>query len=297
MIRDHLLTILKGIAQLAFSDSSRGGGLLLAGLFLVAPQAGVGALVGAAMATLIHRFVGAYSDEEWRLGLSGYNGAVTGILWSGMLSGSHQILLMFFPLAMLLCIALEWLFRKLSQRVLLPVLTLPAVLGGWLVAAVFSSYGISFWRIAAPEVAADPEVLLGILLIISTLSLTDVAASMQAVVLGLVAGLLAHWHYGLDFMALSGFWGFTVAAASFGVQAVFFRGATSAVVAGLIAALAGGGVWLMWMSAGISLQVPPLLAPFILGTWCVLLLARRIDLSTLYLSPLRIMRAGHFRGH
>ena len=290
------MTLLRGIAQLAFSDSARGGVLLLFGLFLVSPQAGAGALLGAGAATLVHRLLGAYGEEEWRLGLSGYIGAVMGFLWSGLMAGPHRGLSLLFPLSLFACFLFEFLLRKLSQRVLLPILTLPAVLAGWLTAVVFSRFGMDFWQAGAPAVAGDAQVFLGVLLIAATLFLTDVAASIQAVLLSLAAALFGRWFYGLDMIALSGLWGYTVAAASFGAQAVFFRGATSASIAGLVAVAIGGAAWMIWMASPFLRTLPPLLFPFILGVWSVLLLARKVDLAVLYPHPRRLMGIGQNRG-
>ncbi len=288
MIRTFLLSLLRGVGQLAFVDSARGGGLVLAGMALISPEAAVGAVVAAALATLFHRFAGIYPAEEWRLGLGGYNSAVIGILWSGAMSGTSATLLGYFPLALATCWLFEASFKKLSYKVFLPLLTAPAVVTAWLTAWALGHLGVNFWWVGAPAMNDVPEIVLGVLCIVAAMSLVDVAATVQALILAVLAAWWGHWYYGLDFVALGPLWGFAVASASFGVQAVFFRGATSALAGGLTAAILAAALWGLWMAVPFGRGLPPLLMPFVIAVWAVLLLARRMELSRLLL-PLQGM--------
>ena len=286
MIRTFLPSLLRGIGQLAFVDSARGGGLVLAGLALISSEAAAGAMVAATVATLIHHFSRIYPPDEWQLGLSGYNSAVVGIFWSGLLSGQTASLLVYFPLALVGCWVLEGMFKKLSYKVFLPVLTVPAVLVVWLSAWALSRQGVNFWFVATPALNDTPEVVLGMLCIVAAMSLVDVAATVQTLVLAALVAVVGRWYSGLDFTALGGLWGFAVATASFGVQAVFFRGATSAGAGGLVAGVIAALLWGLWSAIPVGWLPPPLLAPFVVAVWLVLLLARRVELSRL-LIPLR----------
>lgn len=289
-----LSTVFRGVGQLAFIGSARAGLLFLLALACISPVAAFGALVGSLIATGFHQIANVYSDHEWEMGLSGYNAAVVGLLWSGMLTSGAYRFLWYFPFSLLLCFALEYLTRKIANKVLLPVLTLPAVLTLWLTSLVFAQNGLNFWAMGVTAVLNEGLVLLGILGILLAMSFVNTAATVQAGVLGFLSGWLANWYFGLDFMALSGLWGFAVVTASFGIQAIFFRGATSAAIAGFIAATVAALVWLLWRLSPLGPVLPPLLLPFIVATWGTLLVARKMDMSDL-LIPIRGVWSTVFR--
>lgn len=286
MSQQYFSVVFRGIGQLAFIGSARAGLLFLLALACISPLAALGAFIASLIATGFHRVVKVYSENEWQLGISGYNAAVIGLLWSGMLTNGAHRFLWFFPLSLLLCFLLEFILRQLANKILLPVLTLPAVITIWITSLVFAHYGLNFWSLGVTSILNEGLVLLGILGILLAMSFVNTAATVQAGVLGVLSGWLANWYFGLDFMALSGLWGFSVVTASFGIQAVFFKGATSASLAGLIAAVVAAIVWFLWRLSPLGPTLPPLLFPFIVGTWATLFLARKMDVSNLIL-PIR----------
>lgn len=276
----------RGLGQLGFADSVTAAMFIVAGIACFSYKAAVMAVVATLLATLVNRLTQLYSASEWEIGLSGYNSAVVGILWGGMLDPERLHLLVYFPLSIALCIFLEYGSRKFLHRYYLPVLTAPAVLTVWITAAVFSLFNLKFWLLGSSANQDETLAIPGIVFILTALVSVSRAAAAQAVILGVIAALVGRWVTGLDMLTLGGLWGFTVVTASFGIQAVFFQGSTSAAIAGVIASVIAAAIWLLWISSPVNEVLPALLVPFIIATWATLLWARKMDLSLL-LEPFR----------
>ncbi len=283
VIRQFVVVILRGLGQLAFVGTVPGGVLVLLAITLVSPWAAMGALAGASIATVVSYWLPVYTRFQWTLGLSGYNAAVIGIFWGHFFAAGHwQISL--FVIALGLCLAVEFLLTRFLWRLDLPVLTLPAVVTAYCVAQIYAAMGGWFWGAGPLLPFGYGGFLLAVMVIVIAMATVSVLATVQAVILSGVTLLFALHIYPLDAMALIGLWGFTVASASFGIQAVFFSGISLGVLAGFNAAFLGGVIWMLWMSLGWDKMLPPLLLPFILGSLASIVISRNVGTPLVFLA-------------
>jgi NAD-dependent SIR2 family protein deacetylase len=121
---------------------------------------------------------------------------------------------------------------------------------------------------------------LGACCIVAALIMQSRFAGLWAVLLSTIT-VLACWLAGHDPRAMLGLWAITVPLASFGVHAIFLRGSLAGCAAGTLAALLGALIWIAWASSALQQWLPPLLVPFILGTWLAMILMRRAMASPL----------------
>jgi hypothetical protein len=163
------------------------------------------------------------------------------------------------------------------------------------VSAVAAPAGGWFWT----DAPAPPFVtffVLGAGCIAAAMLLRSPFAGLWAIVLGAIAYVTCGLA-GQDPRTVVGLWAVTIPLASFGVHAVFLRGSLLGCAAGTLAALAGASIWIAWESSPVAQWLPPLLAPFILGTWLALLVVRRALASPLagrpFWSAARALLAAH----
>jgi urea transporter len=269
---------LRGCAQLAFCDSLAAGVLILGGIALVSPYSGLGALLGAALGTVIGRFVPAYTRDEWSWGLASFNPAIVGLFFGGFLASGERHPALLVPI-LAFAVLLDAGFRKALIRVRLPSLSVAAVTTLYVISAVAAPAGGWFWT-DAPASPLVPFGLLGAGCIVAAMIMQSRFAGLWAALLStitaLACGLAGH-----DPRATLGLWAITVPLASFGVHAIFLRGSLAGCVAGTLAALLGVLVWIAWESSLLHAWLPPLLVPFILGTWLAMILMRRAMASPL----------------
>ncbi len=270
--------------------------LVLAGVTLASPFAGLGTALGAIFGTVAGRFIPAYAREEWAWGLAGFNPAIIGLLSAGFLaSGEIGPSVLIFALAS--SVFLDVALRRLLGRFMLPSLSAAALVTVYLFSLVLAPPGGWFWTDAAAS-PLMPFGLLGAVCIVAAMVARSPFAGAWALLLSAVAGL-ACWLSGHDPRAWMGLWGITVPLASYGVHAIFLRGSLAGCVAGSIAALLGALIWIAWEVSILGHWLPPLLAPFILGVWSSIVVMRRLMKVPLAQPALwRIARAiAAARGH
>jgi urea transporter/NAD-dependent SIR2 family protein deacetylase len=274
----HARATLRGCAQLAFCDSLAAGVLVLGGIALVSPYSGLGALLGAALGTIVGRFVPAYSRDEWSWGLASFNPAIVGLFFGGFLASgeSHPAFLVPIVAGTVL---LDAGFRRALARVMLPALSAAAVTTLYTVSTVAAPPGGWFWT-DAPASPLVPFGALGACCIVAALIMQSRFAGLWAMLLSTIT-VLACWLTGHDPRATLGLWAITVPLASFGVHAIFLRGSLVGCAAGTLAALLGALAWIAWEASFLHEWLPPLLVPFILGTWLAMILMRRAMSSPL----------------
>ena len=265
---------LRGLAQLVFSDRSIAGLLLLGAIWLVSPWSALGALLGAAFATAVGGVLSVHTRGEWRAGLSGFNGAIIGILWGGFFaSGNPQLGL--FVVVLSVCVFFETALRSMLQRSSLPPLSMPAVITAMLVSLIFAPIGTWFWIDATQSPFGTPGTYAAIVCVVLAAGIKHQGATLQALVLAAAALWVANTALGLAPLDSTGLWAFAVAPASFAAQAIFVPGILVGAAAGLVAACLAAGIWTAWVLTGFADVTQPLLAPFILGTWFTLVVIRR----------------------
>lgn len=262
---------LRGCAQIAFCDSPQAGALVMAGIALVAPLAGLGTAIGSLFGTVVGRATTAYPREEWAWGLAGFNPAIVGLMWGGFFaSGGGSLALLAGALSA--SVALDIVFRRFLARFRLPALSSGALATLVLTSLAFAPSGAWFW-VDAPGNDFVPFALAGALLIVVAAAIKSPFAAAWASLLGaaaLTGGILA----GHDPRSLVGLWGITVPLASFGVHAVFLRGSLAGCAAGTLAALLGALIWIAWQASPAGQWLPPLVMPFILGVWLSMAVTR-----------------------
>jgi NAD-dependent SIR2 family protein deacetylase/urea transporter len=270
--------LLRGCGQLAFCDAPSAGLLVLAGIALIAPFSALGALLGAAFATLVGRFVSAYRRDEWASGLASFNPAIIGLLWGGFLASGEVHIAFLLPL-LALSMLLDVVFRQLLGRLKLPALSIGAFSTVYLVALAAAPPGAWFWT-EAPTHALAPFGLMGAACIVAAMIMQSAFAALWALLLGTLV-LLAGWLTNHDPRSLMSLGALTVPLASFGVHAVFLRGALAGCIAGTMAASLGALIWIAWEATPLGQWFPSLLMPFILGVWLSIILMRRMSASPL----------------
>lgn len=271
---------LRGLAQVAFADKAVAGVLVLGAIAAVSPWGAVGAAVGAVAGTVSGRFQKSLMEPEWEAGLSVPNPAIVGILWGSAFSvGQSGIGL--FLLALLGCMGLEQMFRPLMRRIRLPMLSAPAMATGYLLDAVYSVFGDSFWRLPEVPPFGEASVPLAALLVAGALLTKSRIATALAAIFAASAALISGWAFEIGAIGPVGLWGFTVAPAIFGVHAVFLATSALGGWAGLFAGALGAIIWSLWVTASFSSIAPPLLTPFILAVWVTVGIIRRLKGPTI----------------
>lgn len=263
----------RGCAQIAFCDSPSTGLLLVAGIALADPFAGLGALLGALFGTAVGRLTCAYPREEWSWGLAGFNPAIVGLMGGGFFAAGEGRLAVL-GAALAASVALDVALRRLLARCRLPALSSGAAAAVYATSFLLAPTGAWFW-IDAAVTDFVPYGLLGAALILLATAIQSPFAAIWAWLLAAAVCILS-FLCGHDPRTLVGLWGITVPLASFGVHAVFLRGSLAGCAGGTLAALLGALLWIAWQASGLGDWLPPLVLPFILGVWLSMQLMRTL---------------------
>lgn len=257
--------LFRGLAQLAFCDTAPGGVLILSGLVLVSPWSGLGALAGCAFGTAIGYLMSTHAKSELQAGLAGFNPAIIGIFWGGFLAEGTWNLPLFLT-ALSVCMALDFVLRRVLALVGLPALSAPAVVTAVLMSLVLAAPGMWFWVDAPAFPLGQVGIALALVCFISALALQSGTGAGWAMVLGAIA-YFTLVILGRDPLAAANLWAVTVPLAYFAMHAAFLRGSVAGAVAGTGAALGAGLAWFLWTESAVGAVIPPLLAPLIVGIW------------------------------
>ncbi len=267
--------VLYGLAQISFTSSHIAGILVFAAIACISPWGALAAAGGAIIGTTAGRLLDAYPEALWCAGLSGYNAAIVGIMWGGLLASGIPDL-PFLLVALMMCIALEEILRRLLGHIDLPMLSLPAVLTAYAIAAIFAYRGETFWVNQLDLPFGIPGITISIACIVVAIATVSIRAAIQTVIMSALLAIVASRIFDRDIAELWSLWAFAVAPANFGVQAIFFADRTIDSVAGIFASLTSFALWAAWMSSELTSNLPPLMLPFIVATWITLLLFRRL---------------------
>ncbi len=271
---------LKALAQVAFLDTPLQGALLLIAIALLSPWSAIGAGLGAAFAVVLGRRLFDQSAPEWAAGLGGYDAALVGLAWSGVLSrGGGPATL--FPLAILACLALRRPVCRLAQRCHLPALGLPGLLSVWISLLAFTVLKADFWsfdKTPAPGMADYAGAVALVAAAMATKSFRS--AAVAAMGAAIVAMSLFALESDPRTLGSAGLWAFTVAPALFAFPATLLPGCQQGWKAAATAALTATMIWLAWPHFGLLGDIPPLMAPLFIGIWVAILtvLGRNRDL-------------------
>lgn len=268
--------VLLGLAQISFTTSRIAGGLVLAAIACISPWGAIAALCGALIGTLAGWLLEAYPEPLWSAGLSGYNAAIVGIMWGGLLASGVPDLL-FLAGALMLCILLEELCRRLFGIADLPMLSLPAVLTAYAIATIYEYRGQTFWVNQIDLPFGVSGISLSIACVVAALATVSVRATIQTLIITALLSFVASQIYAEDIKDLWSLWAFALAPANFGVQAIFLTDRIIGAVGGLFASLLSFSLWAAWTGTGLMEWMPPLMLPFIVATWLTVLLFRQVD--------------------
>lgn len=257
------------MANIAFARTPRQGALVWLAILCFSPWGALGAALGAASAAVFGRALG-QTEEEISSGTGGYDAALVGLFWGGVLARDAAPALLF-PLAIAATLALRRPVLASFSRLGLPPLGVTALLGGWLCDLTFRALGNWFW-VAPPQ---PPFGVAGIALGICALAWALLEVEARAAFLAAAAALAVFLldrtlALGTVEFPAEGLWGFTVAPAAFGISAAFLPGLRRGYAAGIMAALLGALVWLAWVRSGLAVVLPPLMAPLFAGIWLTL---------------------------
>ena len=291
--------VLRSLAQIAFADQARAGLLILAAIALLSPWGALGALFAAVLGTAAGLLPRVCPRQEWLSGVTGYNGAIIGILWGGFpAAGEFRLGLLLFAVA--LCLALEIGLRKIFRRFGLPILSLPAVLAAFGASLLLAPQGTWLWIQPGHAPFGMWGLVAALLCVLAAAMTKSVAACLQAAALAVVTMLLHAWVADRGPLSTIGLWALTVPLASFALHGVFLRGAAGAAAAGMLAAVAAAAIWLAWISSPLAGVAHPLVAPYVLGVWIVLLLQRGLQrrglLDPAFWRILMVLAAARLRG-
>ncbi len=266
---------LAGVAQIAFCDRPAIGALFLLAMATLSPAAALGALAGAALGTAAAYVFHTWSAVEKKAGLPGPNLAIVGIVAGAIIARQGPAAVPMALAAFGACLLLERILRKPLARVGLPLLSLPAVLTGYLASAAYALLGSELWG-QGYILIADPLAVLPLILLAGLgMAMQFPRATLQTAVVALAAALITGWIMGTGVFGPVELWAYTVAPAAFGVHAVFLSGSALGACSGLMAAALAAALWAVWQSSPLASAAPPLLLPFILATWATLAWARR----------------------
>lgn len=270
--QEHARAWLNALAQVAFLDKPVQGALLLVAVALLSPWSAVGAGLGAAIAVLAGRRLFDQSAAEWASGIGGYDGALVGLAWSGVLArgGGASVL---FPLAVLACLAMRPPICRLAGKWHLPVLGLSGLITVWISVYVFTVLGADFWsfdRTPAPGMAEYAGAILALAGAMAAKNLK--AAAVAAMGAAAAAAILLSLGGDPRTIGSAGLWAFAVAPALFAFPATLLPGCRQGWLAGFTAALAASLIWFAWPQFALLSAVPPLMAPLFIGIWIAVLL-------------------------
>jgi NAD-dependent deacetylase len=263
--RAYIEATLTGVAQVIFRDRAIAGACVLGAIAVLAPWAAVGALGGAALATLLRRPV-EDAREEWLLGLTGFNAAIVGMLWGGPLArlGAAATLL---PVAILGCLAIETRLRPHFRRFGLPMLGTPALLVGWVSDWTFRAFGDSLWLHPGTLPLGDWSLPVAVACLGLAVATASIAAAITVGSIASIASSWSAWWFGIDGLGPASLWAYAVAPAALGGYLIVPLARIHAIGAALLAAALAAATWFVWISTPLVDVLPPLLAPCLVGVW------------------------------
>ena len=267
--------VLNGVAQAVFCDNPIAGLLQIGALFFLSPWIALGGLVGALVGTVVGDRAGTWSKLEVGLGLAGVNLSILGSFLGYIAQGARPEPVLF-AVAVLVCLTIEHGLRRGLERFTLPTLSLPAVATLFLIAGLYASIGRPFWPSAQIMPLGDVGPYAAIALSLVAMATKSIQATILTAALAGTAAILSGLATGNGLIGPVGLWAFTVAPCVFGIHAVFLAGSRLGAIAGTIAALIGAALWTAWMVSPLAAIMPPLLIPFILATWLVIAVGRRV---------------------
>ena len=263
-----------GLSQIVFSSRPLVGPIILLAAALLSPWSAAGALLGVGVGTLAGRSDRRWGREDWKLGLAGVDAAIVGLFWGGVLSrGGLPATL--FPLALLSCIAVAPLLRRLLTQYDMPRLAVPALAAGWSWDWIFRAFGQDFWRHADALPIGQYGLALAIGLIFLALALTNLTGGLAAAVAAAAAALASGWWFGFSLLGPASLWAYTVAPAVFGTCALLNGRPRTTVPIAAASALFSALLWTVWIYSPLTRVAYPLLLPAVLAIWLGQWLFRR----------------------
>lgn len=263
-----VLVYLRGLAQVAFSETPWAGLLVVGGIAVLVPWSAAGAMVGGLVGLVAGRFQENLSEVHWEAGIAGFNPAVVGIVW-GLTYAAGGVGFGLLAFMVVGCVGIEYLMRPILARIHLPTLSMPAMVTTYLVTAISAAFDAVFWQPIPPLFLGDFGLPLAIAMIGAAMATQSVKATvLTALVVVAVYG--SAWLPGFALMGAQGLWAFTVAPAVFGIYGVFLAGSNRGALAALFGAGLAALIWISWVNTPLQSIAPPSLVPFIVGTWITL---------------------------
>ncbi len=265
MVRDLPIAVLRSLSQIAFSERTGSGVLILAAITVMAPWSAVGAIIGALSGTLSGMALSRSPKASWRQGLDGVNPAILGLIWGGVLSrGDPKAAL--FVFALLGCIALEHPMRSLALRWKMPVLSLPALLAGWASSITFQIFDDNLWLCFASMPFGIWSSVTAIVLVAAVVFQQDRGAAIVSAFYTAISALAAGWLTG-EIVGPASLWAFSVAPTVMGICLLIPTARKQLWPLPLLTSIVA---ILVWTFLGLSQPIgyaPPFMLPLIVSMW------------------------------
>jgi len=265
-----LSALFRGISQIVFAENAIIGLLLLISISLISPYAAIGALIGASFGTLLSRFIIVEFRPLWQYGFFGYNPAIVGLFWGGVLSSQPFSIASLVLLAIIATVALDGLIRRILLRINLEPLALSSLIITWSSVWIFHVFQVNFWQHQLFLPFGQIGLIIAITMIALLLAFT---AHNAAFVTLLVAGSL--WlvnTYLFNSTVMNVNFILNIGIILFALYGVFYKNLRIGLYMGFIAALSCTLIFILWHFSGLSYYMLPLMFPAILSIWLTTLL-------------------------
>ncbi len=269
-ITRFLQLYLRAFARVVFADDWSSGVFVIAAASLISLPAALGALLGSGI-EIIFDCWGGKNDKRNKHSFTGYNGAIFGLIWGGCLARFDYTSLLFLP-GLATCYLLRRPLENLFGRFHLLSFATAALISAWASQYLLQNIGIELFEPYKFSTFSAVGVLLaflGITLSLIRISWRAFAASLSLTALCVLIGLyLVPGKDILHSLTLSsGLWAFSAAPAAIGTHAVFPRGSSKAITAGIVATAIAAIVWIIWKFLFEEYLLDPLMAPAFIGIW------------------------------
>jgi urea transporter len=273
-----LRTLLRSLGQIVLQPNALTGACLLAAWLVADPRFACAALMGAVAANVSAVLAG-YRDDDTRVGLHGFNGALAGLAAFSLISDSASAT----AVAILAATATAWLMGPWSQWLRargLSCLSSPCLIVTWLWLPMVPS-GARSASIAGPHVLGIAHWTGGVLAGFAQTGFASGPLAGLLVLGGIAAASRRHAQWALTGAALASGAHLLLGASprSFDAGLLGFNGALTAlalVESGVLSMLGGVAVSIVLQAVALHFDWPAMTAPFVLATWCMQWLRQRV---------------------
>ena len=273
-----LRTLLRSLGQIVLQPNAFTGVCLLAAWLLYEPRLACAALIGA-LAANVSALIAGYREDDTRVGLHGFNGALAGLAAFSYIADNATAA----AVTILAATATAWLLEPWSRWLRtrgLGFFSSPCLIVTWLWLPFVTS-GAQPASVAACHMPGAAQLGSGLLAGFAQTGFASGALAGLLVLSGIAASSLRHalWSLAGAAFASAAHLLLGAGATSFDAGLLGFNGALSAIAladCGVAMTLAGVAVSVVVQSAALHYGLPAMAAPFVLATWSMQWLNRHV---------------------